>query len=88
MRVKKNFVLRQVAETWVVLPLGSATASFNGMISLNETGALLWKALEQGSDREALIKLLTDEYYVHSSQAQVDVDEFLQKLINVGCVEL
>lgn len=87
MKAKENFVLRQVAGTWVVIPLGQAAVDFNGMLTLNESGAVLWKALEQGGDRETLADALTGEYNVSRNQALADVDEFLTVLTNAGCVE-
>lgn len=87
MKLKKDFVLRQVADTWVVLPVGAASVSFNGMLSLNGSGALLWQALEQGADREALADRLTAEYEVERAVALADVDEFLTTLRSAGCLE-
>lgn len=87
MKLKENFVLREVAKTWVVLPLGQATLDFNGLLTLNESGVLLWKALEQCGSREALADLLTGEYHVSREIALADVDEFLNKLAQAGCVE-
>lgn len=87
MKLKDNFVLRQVADTWVVLPVAEATVNFDGMLTLNEAGALLWHALEQGSDRDALADVLTKEYTVDHAQALADVDDFLEKLQENGCVE-
>lgn len=87
MKLNENFVLRQVADTWVVLPLGAASVDFNGMLSLNETGALLWQTLEKGGEREALADALTAEYAVERQQALDDVDEFLAKLKSIGCLE-
>lgn len=87
MKLKENFMLRQVAQTWVVLPLAAESLDFNGMLTLNETGALLWKALEQGGDREALADALTAEYTVDRATALSDVDEFLAKLAKSGCLE-
>lgn len=87
MRLSNKFVLRQVAGNWVVLPLSDATVNFNGMLSLNETGVMLWKLLEQGSTREALAQALTDEYDVTYDQALADVDEYLGKLERAGCLE-
>ena len=87
MKLNKTFVLRQVAGNWVVLPLSDATVNFNGMLSLNETGVMLWKLLEQGSTREALAQALTDEYDVTYDQALADVDEYLGKLARAGCLE-
>lgn len=87
MKLKDSYILRQVADSWVVLPLGPVAVEFNGMLTLNETGALLWQKLEQGADREALADALTGEYAVDRSQALADVDEFLAKLAEVGCLE-
>lgn len=87
MKLKENFVLRQVAGTWVVLPLGQATIDFNGMLTLNETGAVLWRALEQGGDREALADALMAEYEVAREEALADVDAFVEKLVEAGCAE-
>ena len=87
MKIKENFALRQVADTWVVLPLGAATVDFNGMLTLNETGALLWQTLEKGGDREMLADALTAEYEVERSTALSDADEFIEKLKNIGCLE-
>ena len=87
MKLKENFALRQVADTWVVLSLWSENVDFNGMLTLNESGALLWKALEQGGDREALADTLCREYDVARAEALADVDAFLEKLTEVGCLE-
>lgn len=87
MKLKTDFALRQVAGTWVVLPLSGAV-DFRSMLKLNETGALLWKALEQGGDREALADALCAAYIVDRKQALADVEDFLGKLNKLGCLEL
>lgn len=86
MRINPNFVLRQLADTWIVLPLAKKTVNFNGMITLNESGVLLWKTLEQGTDAENLVAALRAEYVVSKEQAMDDVAEFLAKLRSVGCL--
>ncbi len=85
--LKDGFVLRQVADTWVVMPLGQMSLDFNGMLTLNETGALLWKALEQGGDADALVNALTAEYDVSAEIAREDVNAFLTRLKDAGCME-
>ena len=87
MKIKENFVLRQVAGTWVVLPLAEATLDFNGMLTLNETGLMLWHMLEEGTTREDMANALTAEYDVKYEQALADVDESLEKLNRAGCIE-
>ena len=79
MKLKEDFVLRQVADTWVVLPLGAATVDFNG--------AFLWQRLQDGADADALVSALTAEYDVTPAQAAADVDAFCRRLLEVGCAE-
>lgn len=87
MKLKENLVLRQVADTWCVLAYGAALLDFNGMLTLNESGVLLWKALEEGKDRDGLVEVLMSEYEVSAEQASADVDAFLDKLSQAGCLQ-
>jgi len=86
MKLKENFVLRQVSETWIVLPLGEEVVDFSGMLKLNESGAMLWEVLRKGGGRQELVQTLTDEYEVGEDVAQADVDAFLAKLQEIGCL--
>ncbi len=36
MKIKEDFLLRKVADCYVVVPVGNATVDFNGMMNLNE----------------------------------------------------
>lgn len=87
MKINENFVLRELADTFVVLPLADDTVDFNGMITLNESGVLLWKRLEQGAETADLVAALLGEYDVPADIARADVEEFLQKLRRVGCLD-
>ena len=87
MKLKPDFLLRQVAGSWVVVAVGKASVDFNGMLTLNESGALLWQMLESGADRAALVEALTSEYEVTAEQAGADVDEFITTLLQAGCLE-
>lgn len=88
MKLKNNFALRQVAGSWVVLPHGEETLDFNGMLALNDSGALLWKCLENGSDKDALVDALVGEYEVDRTVALADVEAFIDKLAKAGCLEM
>ena len=87
MKLKKDFVLRQVSGSWVVLPIGSNSVNFDGMITLNESGALLWEALERGADIDGMVDALTSEYVIDRETAVQDINEFLGKLRSAGCLD-
>lgn len=87
MKTKKNFVLRQVAGSYVVLSIAEAAVDFDGMLNLNESGLLLWKLLEQGATLDSLANALLEEYEVTYDEALADVTAFVGKLRDAGCIE-
>lgn len=87
MKIKDNYILRRVADTWVVFPIGVETVDFNGMLRLNESGAVIWRELEKGCSRERIADVLSEEYDVTSEQALVEISVFLNRLMEIGCVE-
>ena len=87
MKINENFVLREVAGSWVVIPIGEKSVDFNGMMNLNETGVLLWRALEKGAEKEELVAALTAEYDVSAEIAAKDIGQFLETLEKAGCLE-
>lgn len=80
MKIKEGFILRNVAGNHVVVPVGQATIDFNGMMSLNDSGAFLFEKLQQGIERDELIDALTEEYDVTRDVAENDVDNFINKV--------
>ena len=79
MKLKEGFVLRNVAGENVALP-AAGMLDFNGMITLNETAAFLWKLLEQETDEDAMTAALLAEYDVEPAVAKTHVEEFVKKL--------
>lgn len=86
MKLKSGFILREVAGDIVVIPSGE-TLDLNMMITLNETGAFLWKLLEKGAKETELIDALLDEYDVTVDVARECVKEFGEKLNENGFLE-
>ena len=86
MRIKEGYLLRQVADTWVIVPLALDTVDFNGMITLNDSAVLLWRELEKGADTASLVRAMTAEYSVSQQQAREDIEEFLRTIDQVGCL--
>lgn len=87
MKIKSSFTLRNISGSWVALPLGDAIVDFTGMLTLNETGVMLWRMLEDGCTEEEMANALVKEYEVDYDEALVDVDAFVSKLTKVGCIE-
>ena len=80
MKIKDEFILRNVAENNVVVPIGQATIDFNGMISLNDTGAFIFEQMLNEITRDELVQAVINEYGIDGELAQKDVDAFIEKI--------
>lgn len=87
MKIKEDFILRKVADSYVVVPVNNMSLDFNGIINLNETGAFLFELLQNGADREELISKLLDEYEVTEQKAEKDIDLFIEKVKGADILE-
>ncbi len=87
MKVKDNFILKKIADSYVVIPIRSRTVDFSGVIKLTESASVLWQMLEKGAEREELVARLLEEYEVDDNTAREDVDRFLQKLREADLIE-
>lgn len=81
MKIADGFMLRQIADSYVVVPTGDNLVDFSSMITTNETGSFIWKCLEKGMTAEEITKALLSEYEgVGADEAKNDVDEFISSL--------
>ena len=87
MKIKEDFILRKVADYYVVVPVNDMTVDFNGIINLNETGAFLFEILQKGADKQELLDKLLSEYEVTSEKAEADIEVFIQKLKDADILE-
>lgn len=84
MKVDKEFVLREIAGDYIIIPTGKTVLEFNGLITVNEVGVSLWKMLQREVTLEELIQGILAEYEVEESVAREDIQEFLNTLVASG----
>ncbi len=87
MKVKKDFILRKVSDSYIVVPVGEAVVDFSGMVNLNESGACLFEALQKGASEDELVEALLSEYDVEETVARADVKRFISKVKDAGILE-
>ncbi|MBQ3215090.1 MAG: PqqD family protein [Oscillospiraceae bacterium] len=86
-KVKDGFLVRRIGGQMMAVPVGQRTSEFHGIIALTESGALLWQALTEGAEPEALTQILLDTYEVTEERARQDVEAFLRGLRVQGALE-
>lgn len=87
MKIKEGFMLRKVADNHIVVPIGAASVDFNGMLTLNGTGAFLFEKLQGGIERDELVDAMLSEYEVDRNTAEAHIDKFIEQLKGEGLFE-
>lgn len=82
MKIKKGYLVHEVAGNYVVIKIGQEAVNFNGLITLSESAKLLWDLLsrEEGATNSELVNKLLEEYDIDEKTASEDVLEFTESL--------
>ncbi len=83
LKLKDGFILREIGGDIMAIPSGDEL-DLNTMITLNDTGAFLWKRLQEGTTEEAMLADLLQEYDVQEADARQCVTDFVEKLNEYG----
>ena len=86
MKRSADFLLRDVAGTLVVVPVGAAVSAFPGMITLNQTAAYIWELLEQEQTMESLVDAMAARYDAPAEEICKDVEALVERLRSVGAI--
>lgn len=88
MKIKDGFILRNIADEYIVVPVGEKNFNLNGIINLNEVAAFLWENMQSAITKEGLVKKLLENYDVSEKNAELDVEEFIKKVKDAGFLDL
>lgn len=84
MKIKEGFIVREILDSYMAVPVGERTREVHGVIALNETGAFLWKMLEKDTSEDKLIASMVKEYEITEKTAKDDIKEYLSFLREKG----
>lgn len=87
MKLHGEFVVRQVMDNIMAIPVGETALRFNGMLLLNDVSKVIWNCLEQETTLEAIVTAVTEAFEVSAQEAEADILEFVDKLRQVQLLE-
>lgn len=82
----KAFIKRKIGTRYVIVAMGKAAKKFEGMISVNQTGSVIWELLENEISLDEVITALTERYDIDADTARADAAQFIDALKGVGAV--
>lgn len=87
MKVTKEVLHREIAGEHILIPTGATALKVHGMMTLTESGQLLFDCLQNDCSEEDLVDAILKEYDIDRDTAAADVKSFLAKLDAVGLLE-
>lgn len=80
MKLKREFILREIMGEVIAIPVGDSLLNFNGMICINEVGDVIWRGLQAEKSKEEILEEILDQFDVTCEEATADLDDFLRRL--------
>ncbi len=87
MKIKENYVMREVAGQAIVIAIGEESKHFKGMINLNQTGSDVWRYMEKGLNLNEIARKIAEKYEVDENTAAQDIKKMTDRLYKAGVLE-
>lgn len=86
-KAKNGFELKDIAGELLLLPRGADTVDYNYVTVFNETGALIYRAMNDFVDIDSLAQMLVEKYSISFAQAKTDTQAYVDKMLEEGIIE-
>ena len=88
MKTRKGYSLRTLGNEYIIVADGLEAVDFSHMVSMNESAALLWEAVEgKDFDANTLADLLMENYDISRETAEHDVAVLLETWRKANIIE-
>ena len=87
MKKSTGYVMRKVADEYVLIPYGAKTKEINEVVTLSDTAAFIYEKLSEVNSVEELIWQVSSAYQVEKALVENDVREVLKFMEKMGIVE-
>lgn len=88
-RLKKveDFIIREIADEYVMMPVGKTAQKFNGLIMANDVSAFIWEHIEEVETVEELVELICGDFEVSYEEALRDTTALVEEMKKAGWIE-
>ncbi len=86
MKLNPEFLIQQIGDTAVLVPVGNAGNKFHGIVQLNNTAAFIVGCLTKETDENEIKKALASEYEGTDEEYTLSIQDTLAKLRECGAL--
>ncbi|HUL32459.1 MAG TPA: PqqD family protein [Candidatus Eisenbacteria bacterium] len=78
----QDVVARQIEGEFIIVPVRRGVGDMNSLYTLNPVGSALWEFMAQEHSLPEMVQRVCDEFDVTASQAQSDIQSFLDSMLD------
>lgn len=83
-RLSPDFIVRNIVDECLLVPIRATKKSRNEFYALNPTGKIVIDSVSSGKDVDSMIKEICENYDVDEKTAQADIYEFISAFKDMG----
>ncbi len=83
----RDYVQREVADEFILIPLRRKLTDANSLYVLNETGAFVWRHLDGHRPLQDIASALLNEYDVSNEQLERDLRSLVNDLLAIQAIQ-
>ena len=84
MKKTEGYIVKELEDEYIVLPMGKRTEEVNEVISLSETAGFIYIHAGQAEDIEGLAQMVGNEYGIEASEVYDDVKNVVKTFREKG----
>lgn len=83
-KVSSDYLLREIAGEYVLIPVGGGAEQLNGMLTLNETFQFIWNQFQESHTIEEVVLAARQEYNDDSGLMERHICGFVEESLHYG----
>jgi hypothetical protein len=81
-----SMVSRKIGDDFLLIPIRKSTKELNHIFTMNKVSACIWELIDGKNRLSDILKMINAEYDVDPQTTTTDLNEFVQKLINIKAI--
>lgn len=87
MKVSDKYLLKDLNEEKVLIPIGQTAIDMSSVVTLNDTAFFIYKAVQVGLDKNQIVEKMIQEYEIDAKTAEEDLVELINNFTKLGIIE-
>lgn len=87
LRKSGNIVSRQIDSEVILVPIRQKIGDLQCIYTTNDIGSFIWELIDGNRTFQDILDVIVSEYDVAPDEARADLEEFINHLVETGCID-